>query len=169
MINNIHFTAQECNSIIELVKNLNRLKSDLYFPNVPSIKYDVWNLSIDKENKWISDRINQYFTETTKIKIKEDIKTIHIHRYGKGDRFHKHTDEYYPTQLHNVGVCLNENYVGGEFILYEPELILPKKVGTIYTFRSSRPHEVLEIVDGERWSIISFFHVHNLDLKKNLV
>jgi hypothetical protein len=30
-------------------------------------------------------------------------------------------------------------------------------------------HEVKEILEGERWSIIAFLHIDNLDLKKTLL
>ena len=69
-----------------------------------------------------------------------------------------------------MGVCLNDNYEGGEFILHNPEFFLPKKSGEIYTFPSARMHEVKEILNGERWSIIGFLHIDNLDFpKKSLI
>ncbi len=61
---------------------------------------------------------------------------------------------------------MNDNYNGGDFVLYNPELILPKKQGEIYTFPSVRFHEVKEILKGERWSIIGFLHIDNLDYPK---
>ena len=51
-------------------------------------------------------------------------------------------------------------------MLYDPYEILPKKQGEIYTFPSLRMHEVNEILQGERWSIISFLHIENLEIKK---
>jgi predicted 2-oxoglutarate/Fe(II)-dependent dioxygenase YbiX len=65
-----------------------------------------------------------------------------------------------------VGVCLNNDYDGGEFVLYNPEEPLPKETGIIYTFPSQRIHEVKKIIKGERWSIIGFLHIDNLDLQK---
>ena len=64
---------------------------------------------------------------------------------------------------------MNDNYNGGEFVLYNPELILPKKQGSIYTFLSARMHEVKEILNGERWSIIGFLHIENIELNKTLI
>ena len=65
-----------------------------------------------------------------------------------------------------MGVCLNDNYDGGEFVLYNPEEQLPKETGNIYTFPSVRLHEVKKIIKGERWSIIGFLHIDNLDFPK---
>ena len=61
-----------------------------------------------------------------------------------------------PTKIWNVGVCLNDNYQGGDFTVYDPTIILPKEAGSIYSFESQRPHEVSPILSGERWSIIGF-------------
>ena len=65
---------------------------------------------------------------------------------------------------------INDNYDGGEFVLYDPEEPLAKETGNIYTFPSQRMHEVKEILEGERWSIIGFLHIDNLDFpKKSLI
>ena len=37
---------------------------------------------------------------------------IYIHKYIEGQQFSKHADTYYKTQIHNVGVCLNNDYDG---------------------------------------------------------
>lgn len=165
----INFTEQECKNIISLTSTLEEMKSEKFFPNNKNLSYSVWNVMRNEKTQWIFDRLFSFFEKKTNIKIKKEINILHIHRYLKGDKFHKHTDEYYPTQIHNIGVCLNDDYEGGEFILYEPTIELPKKTGAIYTFKSSVQHEVKEIINGERWSIISFLHVENLDLKKQLL
>lgn len=163
------FTNDECNSIIEFTKQLNKIDSKQYFTTSDDIKYNVWNVKRNDETKWIFDRLFEYFTKSTGIKIIQPIDTIHIHNYTIGDKFKKHTDTLYPTQIHNIGACLNDNYEGGDFILYEPNSILPKKTGEIYTFKSSQPHEVSEITNGERWSIIAFLHLKNIEVIKRLL
>jgi predicted 2-oxoglutarate/Fe(II)-dependent dioxygenase YbiX len=111
-----------------------------------------------------------YFTQTTDVKIEKELYQCHIHNYVKGEKFSKHADTTYPTQIYNIGVCLNDDYEAGEFVLYNPYLVLPKKQGEIYTFESTRYHEVKEILNGERWSIICFLHKENVKHKiKNLV
>jgi predicted 2-oxoglutarate/Fe(II)-dependent dioxygenase YbiX len=76
----------------------------------------------------------------------------------------------YKNQYFNIGVCLNEDYVGGDFVLYEPEYtILPKKTGEIYTFKHSYDHEVLEVTEGHRWSLIGFYFYEHLDFKKEIL
>ena len=163
------FTNEECEKIIKMVNPMSMDNSNMYFKNDENIKYKVSNINRDESTNWIFDKMLNFFTNKTGIKIKKPLDILHIHNYKVGDYFKKHKDSLYPTQMHNIGVCLNDDYVGGEFILYEPYEILPKKQGEIYTFESLRLHEVKKIESGERWSIIAFLHIENLELKKGLL
>ena len=171
----ILFSKEECNYIINLSKELNKInpfgKSNHASKNKNfKVNYDVWVINRNDKTQWIFDKIQMYFTNETNIKIKKELDKIYIHKYIKGQQFGKHADTYYKTQIHNVGVCLNNDYDGGEFVLYNPEEQLPKEIGNIYTFPSQRMHEVKEILEGERWSIIGFLHIDNLDFpKKSLI
>jgi hypothetical protein len=167
----ILFSKEECDYIINLSKELDKVnpfgKSDHASKNKTfKVNYDVWVINRNDKTQWIFNKINIYFTNETNIKIKKELDKIYIHKYIEGQQFEKHADTYYKTQIYNVGVCLNDNYEGGEFILHNPEFFLPKKSGEIYTFPSARMHEVKEILNGERWSIIGFLHIDNLDFPK---
>lgn len=168
----ILFSKNECESIINLSKYLRQINPYGYnIDNKKSnISYSVWVIERNNQTQWIFNKIHTYFEKETGLKIKKELDKIFIHKYTKGQRFTKHADTGYKTQIHNIGVCLNDNYEGGEFILYNPEFFLPKKSGEIYTFPSARMHEVKEILNGERWSIIGFLHINNLDFsKKSLI
>ena len=160
------FSKEECEKIISLSNTIPSEKSKKYFPNENEINYSVWNIYRTTETDWIFEKLFIYFTNETGIKIKNKLDIVHLHNYKKGNKFKKHKDNLYPTQIHNIGVCLNDDYEGGEFVLYEPDFILPKKQGSIYTFESLRSHEVKEITEGERWSIIAFLHTDNLEFVK---
>lgn len=162
------FTKDECENIIKIAKSYEIKTSNDYFDNI-NIKYKTYNIDRNDNTDWIFQKMFKYFEKTTSIKITKPLEILHIHNYKKGDVFKKHKDNLYPTQIHNIGVCLNDDYEGGEFILYEPYELLPKKQGEIYTFKSLRTHEVKEITNGERWSIIAFLHIDNLDLKRGLL
>ena len=164
----ILFNTEECETIISIAKSIDVTSSKIYFED-NNIKYNTYNINRNDNTNWIFERMFEYFTKTTGIEIIKPIDILHVHNYKTGDVFKKHKDNLYPTQIHNIGVCLNDDYVGGEFVLYEPYEILPKKKGEIYTFPSLRMHEVKEILEGERWSIIAFLHIDNLDLKKRLL
>lgn len=163
------FTKEECEKIISMAELSLMDNSKSYFKYDDNIKYKVLNIERNETTSWIFDKMCNYFTNKTNIKIKKPLDILHIHNYKVGDFFKKHKDNLYPTQIHNIGVCLNDDYDGGEFVLYEPYEMLPKKQGEIYTFESLRLHEVKEITKGERWSIIAFLHLDNLELKKGLL
>ena len=165
----IKFTKNECEKIINFSNTIEKKHSSYYFSNTDKINYFVWNIYRNVDTEWIFNKIESFFTYKTGIKIKKELNIIHLHNYKKGQSFAKHADTGYKTQIHNVGVCLNDNYEGGEFILHNPEFFLPKNTGEIYTFPSARFHEVKEILNGERWSIIGFLHIENIEINKNLI
>lgn len=162
----ISFTKKECDDIISLSKTLPKTERD---ESPRPISYDFYSIGWNSETKWIFDRLDLFFTENTGIKVLKSLDAVHLFDYSVGDRFVRHKDIYYHNQIHNIGVALNEDYEGGEFVLYEPEYkILPKKTGSIYTFKHSYEHEVLEVTKGNRWSLIGFYFYEHLDLKKNI-
>jgi hypothetical protein len=157
------FSKNECEDIINLTGTLSPI--DPYSDNgdISEVNYSAWKLLLNDDTKWIFDRIGLFFTSKTNLKIKKDLNILYIHKYIEGQRFGKHNDINYKTQIHNVGVCLNDDYEGGEFILYNPDETLPKVPGTIYTFPSIQYHEVKEITKGEMLSIIGFIHIENIE------
>lgn len=163
----IKFTKEECQKIINLSSVLLKNERD---ESPRPISYDFYSIGYNEESKWIFDRLNEYFTETTGIKVIKNLDAVHLFDYSVGDRFVRHSDIYYVNQTHNIGVCLNDNYEGGDFVLYEPEYrLLPKKTGEIYTFKHSYEHEVLEVISGHRWSLIGFYFYEHLNMRKNLL
>lgn len=168
------FSKEECNCIINLSKELDQVSPYGHNDNINkgkiTISYSVWAIDRNDKTQWIFDKIHTYFEDEVSLKIKKQLDKIYLHKYVKGQKFQKHTDTFYKTQIHNIGVCLNDDYEGGEFVLYDPEITLQKRQGSIYTFLSGRMHEVKEILNGERWSIIGFLHIDNLDFpKKSLI
>jgi hypothetical protein len=168
----ILFSKEECDYIINLSKELDEDKpygyKDVNKENL-KISYSVWVINRNNKTQWIFDKIHTYFENKTNLKIKKELEKIYIHKYIEGQQFEKHADTLYKTQIYNVGVCLNNDYDGGEFVLYNPEEQLPKELGNIYTFSSQRIHEVKKIIKGERWSIIGFLHFENIELNKTLI
>ena len=163
----INFTKEECEKIISLS---NVLEKNIRDDSNRSISYDFYNIGSCEDYKWIFDKLDSYFTENTGIKIKKSLDVVHLVDYSVGDKFARHRDIYYFNQVFNIGVCLNENYEGGEFVLHEPEYkAFPKQTGNIYTFRHSLEHEVLEVTEGHRWAIIGFYFYEHVDSKKNLL
>jgi hypothetical protein len=163
----IKFTKEECKTIINLSNELTVTnRNDLG----GMISYDFYNIGYNDKSKWIFDRLNAYFTDVTGVSVIKNLDAIHLFDYSVGDKFVRHSDIYYENQYFNIGVCLNEDYSGGDFVLYEPEYtILPKKTGEIYTFEHKLEHEVLEVTNGNRWSLIGFYFYENVNIKKSIL
>jgi hypothetical protein len=134
-----------------------------------NISYTYYNIYKNEKVKWIFDRIEEYLLIDNDIKINKPFDVIHLHKYLEGNEFERHKDVYYPKQVLNVGVCLNDDYDGGDFILYNPTIIIPKKQGLIYSFKNTTEHEVKEITSGIRYSLILFLFKDNVRLKNNLI
>ena len=162
----ISFTKEECKKIIKMSDVLEGVYRDGINANVArprkNISYTYYNIYSNLDTQWIFDRLYQYLDVEKNLKINNPLNVIHLHKYNKGNLFEKHRDIYYPNQVLNVGVCLNDNYEGGEFILFNPTEILPKKEGHIYSFKNTRYHEVTELTKGIRCSLIAFLYKDNL-------
>lgn len=170
----ISFTKEECKKIIKLSDTLIGVIRDGANANVDrpseSISYKYYNIYCDADTEWIFNRLYEYLEVEKNLKINNPCSVIHLHEYMEGNLFVKHRDVYYPNQVLNIGVCLNDDYEGGEFILYNPTEILPKEEGYIYSFKNTRYHEVTEITKGTRYSLIIFLYKDNLkNNSKNLI
>jgi hypothetical protein len=170
----INFTKEECNTIIDLSLELEGTNRDVNSKNIerPSenISYTYYNIYKNKKVKWIFDRITDYLAHEKNIEVIKPFDIIHLHKYLVGNKFIRHRDIYYPNQVLNVGVCLNDDYEGGDFILYNPTQPIPKKAGLIYSFKNTTEHEVKEITKGIRYSLIIFLYKDNLkNNNKNLL
>ena len=169
----ISFTQNECKKIIKMSDVLEGQYRDGLNANVerPSktISYTYYNIYSNLDTQWIFDRLYQYLDVEKNLKINNPLDVIHLHKYNEGNLFQKHRDVYYPNQVLNVGVCLNDDYDGGDFILYNPTQLIPKKEGFIYSFKNTTEHEVKEITKGIRYSLILFLFKDNIKLKNNLI
>jgi hypothetical protein len=157
-----YFTKEECDKI--LVYSNNAEKEFSKFNNVEKISYYYIDIFENADSKWIFDKINDFVESTNNISVINSVGVAHLHYYNVGDKFEIHTDDNIPNQIFAVGVCLNDNYDGGEFVLHEPHQILPKTIGATYLFSTFRPHEIKTILNGERWSLIIFFKKEHIKI-----
>lgn len=161
----VRFSKKECRDIIKL--------STIYLPThsknlftKKDFNYYYHIVMREESTQWIFDRIKSYLDIEYTGNISNLMPCIFLHKYLVGSKFGRHNDSTtHPDQILNIGVALNNNYNGGEFVLYEPGETIPKDVGKIYTIDSKRDHEVLEITKGERWSLILFLNAKELNIK----
>ena len=133
-------------------------------------KYKCINLPRNKETNWLFQKLLNWFTSvsgvTTKdytdspVEAREIELLLTIQGYSEGDRFDKHVDIQpgkYSNRLYNVGVQLNDDYEGGEFVIWnekDEEILLPKTAGTAVAYDIRFWHQIKPITSGTRWSIV---------------
>jgi len=160
------FSKEECDKIINLTLEIEGTHRDVNSKTVErpreKISYTYYNIYRNESVKWVFDKITEYLLIDQNIEITKPFEVIHLHKYIAGNEFERHSDIYYPNQTLNVGVCLNDDYVGGDFVLYKPTQIIPKIAGTIYSFKNTREHEVTKIESGIRYSLIIFLYKENM-------
>ena len=123
--------------------------------------FNVWDIVNDGESEWMFEKLFNWFSNVSKVERNPDNKPVgcSLHKYSKGDSFMKHMDfnSNFPNRRWNLGIQLNDNYSGGEYICYDEnnkEILLSKEVGNAIAYDATTLHEIKEIVDGERWSIV---------------
>ena len=111
--------------------------------------------------------MKDFVEKETNIEIRTIKKTIHFHKFTKGDWFGKHNDVR-DDRIYAVGVLLNDNFEGGDFKLHNPnEIILNKVVGNAYLFDVRIEHEITPILDGERYSLLWFLQNEHIKIEIN--
>jgi len=142
----ILFSKQECNSIISYNEThiTNWLMSDRKYHSQP-IAYSL-------ETNWLFDKLKDFVERETNIETRTIKKTIHFHKFTKGDWFGKHNDVR-DNRLYAVGVLLNDNFEGGNFEI--SRYSVPKMpAGSLIVFPSFMMHRVSPIIEGIRNSIV---------------
>lgn len=155
----ILFTKEECEIVISYKDNtITNWKTN-------DRKYNSWAIVYSSENGWIFNKLKRFVEDYTDIKIKSFKETIHVHKFTEGDWFAKHNDVR-DNRIYAVGVLLNDNFMGGDFRLYNPsEYTISKETGNTYIFDVRIEHEITQILRGERYSLLWFLQKEHLDLK----
>ncbi len=81
-------------------------------------------------------------------------------RYKTGGYYKQHTDSF--KQIPRTLSCsfnLNDDYEGGQFAFFDKEIIIAAPKGSAIVFPSNfmYPHEILEVTEGTRYSIVTWF------------
>ena len=97
-----------------------------------------------------------------------------LHRYTIGDHFAKHIDlaKGYEERRYNLGIQLNDEYDGGEYVTWDDsgnEILISKETGTALAYHCRVEHEIKEITKGERWSIVMPITKYNIIEKKSFI
>lgn len=140
-------------------------------------KYNVWDVPINEETLWFYDRIYCWFINVSGVKIDKNIyfntegAAHKLHEYQVGDKFDLHIDrnENNLDRIWNLGIQLNSEYTGGDYICYNQnseEIFISKNIGNVVAYTSDTLHEIKEIKDGVRYSMVIKLHSWEL-ISKN--
>ena len=157
----ISFTKEECESIVSY--------NDTYITNweMRDRKYNSQPINYSLETFWIFNKLKSFVENQTDVEIRTIKDQIHFHKFTKGDWFGKHND-IRDGRIYAVGVLLNDNFEGGDFKLYNPnEIILNKVVGNTYIFDARIDHEIVPILEGERFSLLWFLQNEHIKIEIN--
>jgi len=167
------FTKEECEKIIGYSKIYNNI--DGYYPNdehriqkgnrvehvTKFFTYDAFVIHNDNETRWIHDKMTNWFYEKTKIKFVKTVPLLLMHKYTIGDKFLPHfdlnDDPKYNDRVWNFGIQLNDDYDGGDYNVWEPsgnKVTFSKIQGNAVLYPATLLHEITEIKENERWSLV---------------
>ena len=158
---NVLFTRKECESIISY--------NDTHITNwiMGDRKYTSQPINYSLDTKWLFDKLKDFVETERNIQIRTIKKTIHFHKFTKGDWFGKHNDIRH-GRIYAVGVLLNDDFEGGDFNLYNPnEIVLNRVIGNTYLFDVRIDHEITPILKGERYSLLWFLENEHIKIEKN--
>lgn len=120
----------------------------------------VHDIIRETDTEWMFDKLINWFSNKANIELNPNLTVNHcsLLNYKKGDFFMRHTDIYknFEFRRYTLNIQLDNKYQGGDYVIYlnNEEIILNKEPGTAIAYWSGYEHEVKEIEDGERWSIV---------------
>ena len=171
LIQSILFTEDECKGIIDLKNKYPLLGDNGRWDQFDNFKYKYYSLDEYDDIHWIRKRLCDFFEEKKLLKLISKPYKLNLHHFTEGDEFGKHIDTGNPMKAWNIGIVLNDNFDGGDYIIYDEndnKIVIDKKIGNVCLFQSQIPHEVTPVLSGERWSIAMF--ITNLHLQqKNIL
>ena len=158
-------SPRECMDIVDLGTKTSKTHSSTLF-EAEDINYFYIVIKREEKSQWIFDRFKSYTNSLYPDNSANLMTEVYLHIYPKGCKFLRHRDDAkYPDQVLNVGVTLSTDYKGGEFIAYgenKPDRKLGTVAGEFYHMDASTEHEVLEVTEGVRVSLIQFFTFNDL-------
>jgi hypothetical protein len=167
------FTQEECDEIISFneiyVRDFHTNNSE---EKQHTILYKANMLPKNPKTNFVYKKLFDFFERVSSFSLYRYPTEVYLMKYEAGDRFVKHVDFKY-NRVFSLGIQLNQAYVGGNYKAYmnNQEYIIDKTPGTTYCMEVSTLHEIEEITEGVRYSLVTF--VHSSDLmehnKANLI
>jgi predicted 2-oxoglutarate/Fe(II)-dependent dioxygenase YbiX len=142
--------------INKTIRNCNEIQmSD---PLTISVNYDIRKEIDDNMCNSVRNCILKYAEKYPSASISNDSGYTML-KYEKGEFYTQHTDSFTerPREL-SVSLLLNDDYVGGEFAFFNRDVMIRSGKGSAIIFPSNflYPHEIMPVLEGTRYSIITW-------------
>ena len=157
----ILFTKEECDYIIGLKNKYPLLGENGRWEEFDDFRYKFYTLEYASDIDWVIKRLCDFFESQMGLTIFTRPTKLNLHYYTEGDEFDKHIDTGTPIKEWNVGVILNEDFEGGDYLVFDENdepIVIDKKIGNVCIYQSQTPHQVTPIIKGERWAVAMFIH-----------
>jgi hypothetical protein len=157
----ILFTKEECDYIIGLKNKYPQQGDNGRWEEFDNFIYKFHTLEHLSDIDWIIKRLCDFFESQMDLHIFVRPTKLNLHHYTEGDEFGKHIDTGTPIKEWNVGIILNEDFDGGDYLVFDENdepIIIDKKIGNVCIYQSQTPHQVTPITKGERWAVAMFIH-----------
>jgi predicted 2-oxoglutarate/Fe(II)-dependent dioxygenase YbiX len=168
----ILFSKEECDKIISYANNWHDREISVEYQTKQSKvggKMLSHTLIWSNKNMWFVERILDWVNTVLDIeKIVNNNIFAAYRNYKSGDFFVKHDDHIKngAERIYTIGIHLNskDDFIGGDFKIYNGnnETVVDFETGKVYIFKSSTPHSVDMITDGNRITLMLFIEKQNL-------
>ncbi len=145
------------NNIDKKIRNCKILK--MSFNEVINKNKDVRKMLDDDVFQCANKSIKIYNEKFKQANISKDT-GYQLLKYEKGGFYTQHVDSFTNTpRTISCSFILNDNFKGGEFSFFDNKIIYHLKKGSAILFPSTflYPHSVLPVIDGSRYSIVTWF------------
>jgi Rps23 Pro-64 3,4-dihydroxylase Tpa1-like proline 4-hydroxylase len=144
---------------IDLIKEVNLIVKQPNLSFWDQIMYSNKNIAHQINN--IIPKIKTIIKNEFNIDVSEK-KDPRVAKWGPGTFLKTHVDDLsYDTSKNHIStvIYLNNDYVGGEIFFPEQDIIISPSVGDLIIFPGNLnyPHEVKEILSGNRYTIPTWF------------
>lgn len=126
--------------------------------NIISQNYEIRKSLDDKIHEYTKKAVEKYREKHPLFNINIDT-GYQMLRYGEGQFYIEHVDSFIQQQRSvSCSIQLNQDYDGGEFALFDREIMIRTKKGSVIMFPSNfmYPHEIMPVIKGTRYSIITW-------------
>ena len=140
------------------------------------------NVKFNLNNQWIFNKIKNWTDESNLgLTWKKPPPGATFRKYKKGDFFLKHTDLPFTNYDRNkrglliltitIQLSSELDYIGGDLFVWnnDNKVYIDKSLGNCALYTSDVPHEVTEIAEGERNSLILFITDTDAAFTKSII